>query len=287
LHLLATLRAAAPKQKLRRTPASSPAVARNRISLWPEDFHIQRFEQRSPSCLIFAIDASGSAALERLAEAKGAVEILLQQSYARRDSVCVLAFRGAKAEVLLPPTRSLVRAKRALAGLPGGGGTPLALALQLGLEPGQRRHDELGAGTLTGNQSHCRQECGGQMVNLRLPASRKHRHHRMVHRQPQGQTCRALVCLNGNHARQWVTHIGGRNAMLRQQSGFKREKAQHMVSTALDFLHPLRPGGPNRRADKLNRLDTGLAQRCFEVQIEVRRINANEHIRAPGQQLFF
>ena len=134
LHLLATLRAAAPKQKLRRTPASSPAVARNRISLWPEDFHIQRFEQRSPSCLIFAIDASGSAALERLAEAKGAVEILLQQSYARRDSVCVLAFRGAKAEVLLPPTRSLVRAKRALAGLPGGGGTPLALALQLGLE---------------------------------------------------------------------------------------------------------------------------------------------------------
>ncbi len=134
LHLLATLRAAAPKQTLRRKPSNAHAPSRNRISLWPEDFHIQRFEQRSPSCLIFAIDASGSAALERLAEAKGAVEILLQQSYARRDSVCVLAFRGAKAELLLPPTRSLVRAKRALAGLPGGGGTPLAMALQLGLE---------------------------------------------------------------------------------------------------------------------------------------------------------
>ncbi len=134
LHLLATLRAAAPKQTLRRKPSNAHAPSRHRISLWPEDFHIQRFEQRSPSCLIFAIDASGSAALERLAEAKGAVEILLQQSYARRDSVCVLAFRGAKAELLLPPTRSLVRAKRALAGLPGGGGTPLAMALQLGLE---------------------------------------------------------------------------------------------------------------------------------------------------------
>ena len=134
LHLLATLRAAAPKQTLRRKPAGTQVLTRNRISLWPEDFHIQRFEQRTPSCLIFAIDASGSAALERLAEAKGAVEILLQQSYARRDSVCVLAFRGATAEVLLPPTRSLVRAKRALAGLPGGGGTPLAMALQLGLE---------------------------------------------------------------------------------------------------------------------------------------------------------
>jgi magnesium chelatase subunit D len=31
--------------------------------------------------------------------------------------------------VLLPPTRSLVRAKRSLSALPGGGGTPLASAI--------------------------------------------------------------------------------------------------------------------------------------------------------------
>ena len=30
---------------------------------------------------------------------------------------------------MLPPTRSLVRAKRSLAGLPGGGGTPLAAGI--------------------------------------------------------------------------------------------------------------------------------------------------------------
>ncbi|MCA3180747.1 MAG: VWA domain-containing protein, partial [Burkholderiales bacterium] len=75
---------------------------------------------------IFAIDASGSSALHRLAEAKGAVELLLADCYVRRDRVAVVAFRGRAAEVLLPPTRSLVRAKRSLAGLPGGGGTPLA-----------------------------------------------------------------------------------------------------------------------------------------------------------------
>jgi magnesium chelatase subunit D len=67
--------------------------------------------------------------LNRLAEAKGAVELLLADCYIRRDQVAVVAFRGRSAEILLPPTRSLVRAKRGLAGLPGGGGTPLASAL--------------------------------------------------------------------------------------------------------------------------------------------------------------
>jgi magnesium chelatase subunit D len=51
----------------------------------------------------------------------------------RRDSVAVLAFRGKAAELLLPPTRSLARAKRSLAALPGGGGTPLASAIDAAL----------------------------------------------------------------------------------------------------------------------------------------------------------
>lgn len=124
LHVLATLRAAVPHQKWRTHVGSAP------LSIRAEDFHVHRFAQKSATCLIVAIDASGSAALERLAQAKGAVELLLNQSYARRDSVCVIAFRGTQAQTLLPPSRSLVRAKKALANLPGGGGTPLATALQ-------------------------------------------------------------------------------------------------------------------------------------------------------------
>ena len=131
LHLLATLRAAAPKQKLR-TKHENQAIA-----IRTEDFYIQRFAHKAASCIIVALDASGSAALARLAEAKGAVEILVQQSYARRDSVCVIGFRGAQAQTLLPATRSLVRAKKALAGLPGGGGTPIAIALRHAIEQAQ------------------------------------------------------------------------------------------------------------------------------------------------------
>ena len=133
LHVLATLGHAAPRQKLR-TPLASSQGAANRLAIRAEDFHIHRFAERTQTCLIFAIDASGSAALHRLAEAKGAVELLLAQSYARRDQVCVVGFRGTQAEVLLPPTKSLVRAKRSLAGLLGGGGTPLPHAMKLALE---------------------------------------------------------------------------------------------------------------------------------------------------------
>ncbi|PZQ18831.1 MAG: magnesium chelatase, partial [Sphingopyxis macrogoltabida] len=81
-----------------------------------------------------AVDASGSSALARLAEAKGAVELLLAESYVKRAEVAVVAFRGTMAELLLPPTRSLARARRSLAELPGGGGTPLAAGLNAARE---------------------------------------------------------------------------------------------------------------------------------------------------------
>jgi magnesium chelatase subunit D len=108
--------------------ADAPAPAR--VLVRADDFHVRRFEQRRTTTTVFAVDASGSSALYRLAEAKGAVELLLAECYVRRDQVAVITFRGLAAEVLLPPTRSLVRAKRALAGLPGGGGTPLAAGLE-------------------------------------------------------------------------------------------------------------------------------------------------------------
>ncbi len=125
LALVETLRAAAPWQPLRRR--ESPLGPRIRIRA--EDIRLRRFRHQAGTTAIFVVDASGSAALHRLAEAKGAVEKLLAECYVRRDQVAVVAFRGQGAQLLLPATPSLVRAKRSLAGLPGGGPTPLAAGL--------------------------------------------------------------------------------------------------------------------------------------------------------------
>ena len=134
LDLIATLRAAAPWQRLRgRDAAATAGDFVPRVRIRTDDFHVARRIQRGRTTTIFAVDASGSSALQRLAEAKGAVELLLAECYVRRDSVAVIAFRGRGSELLLPPTRSLVRAKRSLASLPGGGGTPLAAGMDAAL----------------------------------------------------------------------------------------------------------------------------------------------------------
>lgn len=129
INVLETLRAAAPWQKLRQRQQALSDGQKQRIVVRKEDFHVTRFRQSGQTTTVFVVDASGSSALNRLAEAKGAVELLLADCYVRRDSVAVLAFRGQTTELILPPTRSLARAKRSLAGLPGGGGTPLAHAI--------------------------------------------------------------------------------------------------------------------------------------------------------------
>lgn len=135
LNVIETLRAAAPWQKLRERQNPTPPDAKHkRIHVRREDFSVTRFKQVGQTTTLFVVDASGSSALNRLAEAKGAVELLLADCYVRRDHVAVLAFRGKTAELLLPPTRSLARAKRSLAGLPGGGGTPLATAIDAARE---------------------------------------------------------------------------------------------------------------------------------------------------------
>jgi magnesium chelatase subunit D len=131
LNVLATLKAAVPWQPLRGRSLAAGDVA---LRLRKEDLRVTRFEDSQEATTVFVVDASGSQAARRLAEVKGAIELLLNDCYVRRDQVALVAFRGADAEVLLAPTRALARAKRSLAALPGGGGTPLALGLDTARE---------------------------------------------------------------------------------------------------------------------------------------------------------
>jgi magnesium chelatase subunit D len=136
LSIIDTLRAAVPWQAVRRAEmkAAGKSIPLGKMIIRKEDFRIKRHQERTQTLTMFIVDASGSSAMHRLAEAKGAVELLLAECYVRRDQVAVMSFRGSTAELVLAPTRSLVRAKRALSGLPGGGGTPLSRAIDESFE---------------------------------------------------------------------------------------------------------------------------------------------------------
>ncbi|MEO0981262.1 MAG: magnesium chelatase subunit D [Pseudomonadota bacterium] len=123
LDLMGTLQAAAPWQKLR------PRTGGAQVAIRADDFRVKRFKTPAASTVIFVVDASGSSAMHRMAEAKGAVELLLSDCYARRDCVALITFRGEGAEIAVAPTRSLVMARRRLTGLRGGGATPLAAGI--------------------------------------------------------------------------------------------------------------------------------------------------------------
>lgn len=146
IDITATLRAAAPWQPLRRADQQSvrpvdqelPALAgwpaghpsgRVQLQLRADDLRVKQFRAKAGALFCFAVDASGSMALHRMRQAKGAVHALLQQAYIHRDRVALLSFRGQRADLLLPPSQSVELARRALDLLPTGGGTPLAAAL--------------------------------------------------------------------------------------------------------------------------------------------------------------
>ncbi len=123
LHLPATLVAAAPHQ-LARGRAGRGLVMRG------EDLRESVREGREGNLVLFCVDASGSmAARARMSAVKGAVLSLLLDAYQRRDKVGMVTFRGAEAQVALPPTSSVEAAAARLQALPTGGRTPLAAGL--------------------------------------------------------------------------------------------------------------------------------------------------------------
>lgn len=129
----ATLRAAAvslTNRSDRSTNGSYPIA--------PSDLRYKRFRKRSGTLYIFAVDSSGSMALNRIGQAKGALAHLLRRSYQKRDRVALLSFRGRESELHLAPSNSPARARVLLDALRVGGGTPLSAGLVRALDVARR-----------------------------------------------------------------------------------------------------------------------------------------------------
>lgn len=144
ISLAATLRAAAPHQRARRTGPDDPAVI-----VRPIDLVERKREVRAGGLVLFVVDASGSmGAHERMRAVKGVALSLLLDSYQQRDRVALITFRGTTATLALPPTGSVEQAARRLRELPTGGRTPLTAALRLAHDVFAREHAKRPGGAL-------------------------------------------------------------------------------------------------------------------------------------------
>jgi len=79
---------------------------------------------------IILLDSSSSMRMEKkIRFTKTLAWLLLKQSYEKKNKVSLMAFRGNDAQLLVSPTRDVLRIEEALENLPTGGKTPLTPAL--------------------------------------------------------------------------------------------------------------------------------------------------------------
>ena len=126
--LSATIRAAAPHQKYREKGDMA-------VNIETSDIRQKKRIRKIGVTIVFVVDASASMGVsQRMKETKAAIFSLLIDAYKKRDKVALVVFKQNSAELILPPTSSVERAKKLLEEIPTGGKSPLNHGLMHGLQ---------------------------------------------------------------------------------------------------------------------------------------------------------
>jgi magnesium chelatase subunit D len=106
------------------------AALRGSSTVVEEDLRVRVRRARAKRLCAILLDSSGSmAAARRIEVAKGVAANFVKNAYVKRDELALICFRGARSEVLSPPTRRYSEVLRLLDGVKTGGRTPLPSAL--------------------------------------------------------------------------------------------------------------------------------------------------------------
>ncbi len=86
--------------------------------------------RQNTSLIIFLADLSWSMAVtKRMTATKTAITTILTKAYQFRDDICLITFQKDRADLVIPPTHSVVLAERYMKNMKVGGKTPLAAGL--------------------------------------------------------------------------------------------------------------------------------------------------------------
>ena len=122
------------------------------------------------------------------------------------------------------------------------------------------------------------------VLDLGAPAARQQRDDGVVFAQRERDPARGSRHFERNCIGQRMADIRRRDTVARVDRRLEWKHAQHMVDRAAHLLDALAAPGPDRRADEMDRLDAGLLEPAFELEIEVGRIDADEGVGALVQQ---
>ncbi|MCD4843883.1 MAG: VWA domain-containing protein [Methanosarcinales archaeon] len=114
--------------------AAAMHASENKLKVLRSDYREKVRRRRICTLINIVLDTSGSMdEMNKVEITSSVIVALLKDAYQRRDKVSLVTYSGRKAEVALPFTSSVERAKGYLETIPFGGTTPLASGILMGL----------------------------------------------------------------------------------------------------------------------------------------------------------